>query len=123
MTEFELHGLWSRARWHVIVSQLAPTALLGFTVWLGMTGLGEASLPVRIAAAGVLLASGILGALTQYSAAAEAQSVAAELAATGADGPLARRVQGHAPWLNIVKYLTPAIFVVVFAALLVELFL
>lgn len=123
MTEFELHRLWSRARGHIIVSQLAPTALLGFTVWLGMTGLGDATLAVRLAAAGILLASGVLGALVQYTAAAEAQAVAAELSASGADGPLARRVKAHAPWLAVVKYLTPAVFVGVFVALLVELFL
>lgn len=122
MTEFELHRLWSRARGHIIVSQLAPTALLGFTVWLGMTGLGGASLAVRVAAAGILLASGILGALAQYSSAAEAQAVAAELTASGAEGSLARRVAAHAPWLAVVKYVTPAVFVVVFVALLMELF-
>ena len=32
MTEHELVTAWNRARWHVIVSQLAPTGLLGFTV-------------------------------------------------------------------------------------------
>lgn len=81
MTELELIGLWTRARWHVIVSQLGPTALLGFTVWLAMEGLGDARLAVRVAAAGILLASGILGALAQFSAASEARSIAAALAA------------------------------------------
>jgi hypothetical protein len=123
MTEFELLRLWSRARGQIIVSQLAPTALLGLTVWLGMTGLGEASLAVRIAAAGILLASGILGALAQYSAASEGQAVAAQLAASGGTGAVAARVIASARWLAVVKFVTPAIFIVVFVALLVELFL
>ncbi|MBC7589460.1 MAG: hypothetical protein H7226_00265, partial [Salinibacterium sp.] len=60
MSEGELLDLWTKARLHIILSQLAPTGLLGFTVGLGIVGLGETTLAIRIAAAGILLASGIL---------------------------------------------------------------
>ena len=30
-----------------MVSQLAPTALLGFTLWLGLPGLGDASVALK----------------------------------------------------------------------------
>lgn len=123
MTELELIGLWTRARWHVIVSQLGPTALLGFTVWLAMEGLGDASLAVRIAAAGILLASGILGALAQFSAASEARSIAAALAALERLSPVSSRIVDSARWTDVVRFVTPAVFVVIYLALLAELFL
>lgn len=123
MSELDLIGVFARARWHIVVSQFAPTALLGFTVWLELEGLAQASLFVRIAAAGILLASGILGALAQYSAASEAQAAASDLVSLGATSAVATRVIAARPWLAVVKLVTPAIFVVIFIALLVELFL
>lgn len=123
MNERELIGLWNTARWHIIVSQFAPTALLGLTVWLGLVGLGEATLPVRVAATGILLASGILGALSQYSAASEAIAVARDLDALAASSVIARQIVRGAPLLNVVRFVTPTIFVVVFLALVAEMFL
>ena len=123
MSERELIDLWTKARWHVIVSQLAPTLLLGFTVGLGIVGLGEATLVVRIAAAGILLASGILGALAQFSAASEGIAIARDLTAMAPTSAISQHIIRIAPLLNVVKFVTPAVFVVVFVALLVELFL
>lgn len=123
MSERELIGLWSTARWHIIVSQLAPTALLGFTVWLGIVGLGEATLAVRIAATGILLASGILGALAQFTAASEAIAVARDLDSLGAQTATGRQIVRSAPFMNVVRFVTPTIFVVVFVALIAEMFL
>ncbi len=122
MTERELVELWAKARWHIVVSQLAPTALLGFMVWLTMLGLGDASIAIRIAAAGILLASGILGALAQYSAASEGIAVARDLNGLQPTSSLSRQIVSSAPLLNVVRFVTPAIFVIVFVALAVELF-
>jgi hypothetical protein len=123
MIESELIGLWSKARWHIIVSQLAPTALLGFTVWLALEGLAAAPLSVRIAAVGILLASGILGAAAQFSSASEAQAVAGDLMTSGAASAVSRRIVASASWLWVVKFVTPAIFVVIFVCLAAHLFI
>jgi len=123
LTELELVHLWSKARWHVIVSQLAPTVLLGFTVWLALEGLADATVAVRIAATGILLASGVLGALVQFSSATEAQAIANDLKSIGASSFIAQRIVALAEWAWIVKLLTPAIFIVIFAALVTHLFL
>lgn len=122
MPEHDLIAAWSRARWHIIVSQLAPTALLGFTVWLGLQGLHDASLALRLAAAGILLASGVLGALAQFTAAGEALAVSRDLAALSPTAAVSRRIVAAGPLMNVVRFVTPAIFVLVFVALLVELF-
>jgi hypothetical protein len=122
MTERELLDLWTRARWHVIVSQFAPTFLLAVAVLLCLLGLTTAELPVRIAAMGILLASGILGALAQYSAAGEAAAVASELTKVPGAGSISATIIRSARWLWIVRYVTPAVFVVIFASLGVALF-
>ena len=123
MTEHELISLWTRARWHIIVSQLAPTFLLTALVAFLSLGLAEAALSVRIAAAGILLASGILGALAQIAAANEGLFIVADLRALPASSALGRGVIASAPWINVVRFVTPAVFVVVYIALLVALFL
>ena len=123
MTEHELISLWTRARWHIIVSQLAPTFLLTALVALLSCGLAEAELSVRIAAAGILLASGVLGALAQIASANEGLAIVADLRALPASSALGRDVISSAPWINVVRFLTPAVFVVVYIALLAALFL
>ncbi len=105
------------------MSQLAPTALLGFTVWLALEGLADATVAVRIAATGILLASGVLGALAQFSSASEAQAIAKDLTAVGASSFVAQRIVALAAWAWIVKFITPAIFIVIFAALVTSLYL
>ena len=123
MTEHELISLWTRARWHIIVSQLAPTFLLTALVALLSFGLAETELSVRIAAAGILLASGILGALAQIASANEGLFIVEDLRALPASSALGRGVISSAPWINVVRFLTPALFVVVYIALLAALFL
>ena len=120
MTERELIGLWLRARNQLIFAQLAPTFLLITTVGLidQIRSTGDWAVWATI---GILAASGILGALAEFGAADEAQAVAADLGELGKLGPLsavARRIQRGAPLLYAAKFLTPAIFVAIFIALL-----
>lgn len=107
----QTHAHWLEIRKTIVVSQMAPTALLITTVALLQFGLRDTDLAVRIAAVGILLASGILGALVQFLSASEAEALAAE------DPSL----QSSARWLWVIKYVTPTIFVVIFAALMVAL--
>ena len=123
MTEIELLGLWQKARLHLVISQIAPTFLLIATVALFPLGLDHAPIVVRLAALGILLASGILGALVQFSSAAEAQSVAVDLAALKARSAMSERAISLAPWLNVVKFVTPAVFGVIFLLLMAALLL
>lgn len=122
MTESELIGHWVKARAHIIASQAAPTFLLTAIVGFLALGLPTADLTVRIAAAGILLASGIFGALAQIAAANEGLAVIADLHALEAPGSLTRCIVAMAPWVNVVRYVTPAIFVIVYVALLASLF-
>lgn len=125
MTENELVGHYAKARTHIVVSQLGPIFLLIVTIALLTLGLGQTSLAIRLAAAGILLASGILGALVQYSAANEAMGIAGDLealAALGAPSALAARIIAFRPWLNVVRFVTPAIFALIYLALLIALF-
>ena len=108
----QTHAHWLEIRKTIVVSQMAPTALLITTVALLQFGLGETDLAVRIATAGILLASGILGALVQFQSASEAESLATE------DSSL----RSSARWLWVIKYVTPTIFIVIFGALMVALF-
>ena len=108
----QTHAHWLEIRQTIVVSQMAPTALLITTVALLQFGLGETDLAVRIATAGILLASGILGALVQFQSASEAESLAAE-------NPSLR---SSARWLWVIKYVTPTIFIIIFGALVVALF-
>ena len=108
---------WQRARLHLIVSQIAPTLLLITTVALLQFGLAEASLMTRVAAVGILLASGILGALAQFQSASEAEQIAKDLVG----GEYDQTVKGSVGWLWVPKFVTPAIFVVIFIALAIDL--
>jgi hypothetical protein len=123
MTEFELLRLWQKARLHLVLSQMAPTFLLIATVALFPLGLGQAPIVVRLAALGILLASGILGALVQFSSSVEAQAVAADLAALKTRSAMSERAITLAPWLNVVKFVTPAVFGVIFLCLMAALLL
>jgi hypothetical protein len=117
MTERELLGLWNKARLQLIVAQLAPTFLLIVTVGLLGAGLGTAPIAVRLAALLILLASGILGALAEYSTATDAKAIAADLALVPEPSALTRAVLRQAPWLAVIRFVTPAIFVVIFLLL------
>jgi len=100
------------SRTTLVISQLGPTILLITTVALLQFGLGQTDLSIRIAAAGILLASGILGALVQFQVASEAQ----ELSGKSGVAPASAR------WMWVVKYVTPTIFVGIYLALMVALF-
>ena len=121
MTEKDLLELWLRTRNQLVISQLAPTFLLITTVGLVGT-IRELGLYVSLAAAGILLASGILGALVQYSASVEAQAIAKDLKNLPSKSLVASRVISLGPWLNVSKFLTPAIFTGIFGFLLLALF-
>jgi hypothetical protein len=121
MTEKELLELWLRTRNQLVISQLAPTFLLITTVGLVGT-IRELGLYVSLAAAGILLASGILGALVQYSASSEGQAIASDLKNLPSKRLMASRVISLGPWLNVSKFVTPAIFTGIFAFLLLALF-
>ncbi|WP_104199084.1 hypothetical protein [Cryobacterium sp. Y29] len=122
MTEIDLISLWVKARAHIIASQAAPTFLLTAIVGFLALGLGTADLAVRIAAAGILLASGIFGALAQIAAANEGLAVIADLRSVTAPSSVTRCIVAMAAWVNVVRYVTPAIFVIVYVAVLISLF-
>jgi len=114
MNQSELVQTWNNSWNRIIVAQMAPTALLITTVALLQFGLADASLPVRLAALLILLASGILGALAEFTAAAEAASVASQLAAAEEGSPASVNILKLSRWLPVVKFVTPAIFVLIF---------
>jgi len=115
----EANTTWHQHRMAIVWSQLAPTFLLITTIALLQFGLAEAELAVRVAAAGILLASGILGALVQFHSAAEAKAYAAALAE---GSPHARSIRASAQWLWVVQFVTPGVFVVIYLALMFALF-
>jgi len=122
MTEYELHTLWAKARLHVILSQVAPIFLLIVTVALLETGLRDTPLSVRLATAGILLASGVLGVVAQFSAGNEAIAIADDLRSLGAGDAITARVVAERRFADIVRFVGPVIFVVIFLALLWALF-
>jgi hypothetical protein len=121
VTEQELIRAWQVARWHIIVSQFAPTFLLTLSIAF-LWSASYLPVPVRLAAAGILLASGILGAVAQISAAQEGLAVVEDLKALPAATAVGRRIARGALWMRVVQFVTPAIFVVIFVIELVALF-
>lgn len=122
MTEAELIQEFQRNRLHVILAQLAPTGLLAFAA-IATPAISESGGYVVHAFALILLASGILGALAEYSAASQAQAVIDDLKNLPGSSALRSRVISFRPWFEVVKYVTPAIFVAIFLALLAALYL
>ena len=116
MTEKELLDLWNRARTHLVFAQLAPTFLLITAVGL-VPAIREAGSFTTWAALGILLASGILGAVVQFSSATEAQAIAAELSKATKHSRIAKSISSSARLLDIAKYVTPTIFIAIFVAL------
>ena len=111
MSQSEAQLLWQQSWNRIVVSQIAPTFLLITNVALLQFGLAGAGIWVRIAALLILLASGILGALAQFSSAKDAQQAGTALG-------LASQVR----YLEVVKFVTPAVFVVIFVAIAAALF-
>ena len=120
MNEAELIRLWQKSRQQIIIAQLAPTFLLITTAGL-VEQVRDAGQVTVWAVIGILLASGILGALAEYTAAHEAQAVAKDLGSLKTKSTLAETIVKTAPWMHVVKYLTPVIFVGIFIALFVAL--
>lgn len=121
MTEKDLLDLWNRARTHLVFAQLAPTFLLITTAGL-VPAIRDAGVFVVVATWGILLASGILGALVEFSAAHEAQAIARDLQSLSTRSALSDRIVRTAKWLHVAKYVTPTVFVGIFAALTLALF-
>lgn len=109
---------WQRARHHLIISQVAPTFLLITTVGLLQFGLADSSVWLKIGVAGILAASGILGALVQFQSAQEAAVLAKDLAG----GEYDQIVSPSAGWLWVPKFVTPTIFGAIFVVLMLALF-
>ena len=116
MNEKELVDLWNRSRNQLIFAQLAPTFLLITAVGL-VSELRHSEPAASAALLGILLASGILGALVEFSAAHEAQAIARDIKALNSGSQISKSIARTAPWLHVAKYLTPAIFVGIFIAL------
>lgn len=116
MNELELIRLWQKSRQQIIVAQLAPTFLLITTAGLIDQVRTSGQLAVW-AVLGILLASGILGALAEYSAAHEAQAIAYDLRGIQKKSAITMSIINGAKWMHVVKFVTPAIFVGIFIAL------
>jgi membrane protein DedA with SNARE-associated domain len=120
MNEKDLVELWNKSRNQLIFAQLAPTFLLITTAGL-VSEVRSAGTFTVVAVLGILLASGILGALVEYSAAHEAQAIARDIKDLKTGSRISKSIAQTAPWLHVAKYLTPAIFVAIFVALFITL--
>ena len=117
MSEQELIQNYLKMRMQIIVSQLAPTVLLGFAVFITPT-IATYNDPLKFAFVFILLASGILGALAQFTASREMTSVAADLAALENPSKTAKGITQWAQLYWIPMFVTPAIFLVIFIAII-----
>ena len=116
MNEKDLVDLWNKSRTQLVIAQFAPTFLLITTAGL-VPAIRDAGTFTVWAVLGILLASGILGALVEYSAAHEAQAIARDIQALNSNSAIARTISKTSVWLHFAKYLTPAIFVGIFVFL------
>jgi len=121
MSEKELIRIWMQNRNQIILSQIAPTALLGASPFI-VSLLLEQSLALKISFSLILLASGILGAWAQFSAAEENEAVAISLGELKRKSEVARQLIQRAPMLSVIKWGTTTIFTGVFIAILMALF-
>ena len=121
MNELDLIQLWNRLRNQIIFSQLAPTFLLIVTIGLLNDGLADSKDSVMLATLGILLASGIFGFLAQYSAAAEARAVLNELKTLKAKSKVSNQLMRFSNWINVIRFITPSIFVVIYVLLCIAL--
>ena len=121
MNELELIQLWNRLRNQIIFSQLAPTFLLIVTIGLLNDGLADNEDSVKLATLGILLASGIFGFIAQYSAAAEARAVLSELKTLKTRSKVSTQLIRFTNWINVIRFVTPSIFVVIYVLLCIAL--
>lgn len=120
MTEHELIQIYSKARLHIIISQIAPTALLGFAALVTPTIAGYSDL-LRLGFVLILLASGILGALVQFSASREAKAIAADLKSLPTQTGVSKTIISHSKLFLISMFITPVIFIGIFISLVLSL--
>jgi hypothetical protein len=121
VNELELIQLWNRLRNQIIFSQLAPTFLLIVTIGLLNDGLADNEDSVKLATLGILLTSGIFGFLAQYSAAAEARAVLSELKTLKTKSKVSNQLIRFTNWINVIRFITPSIFVVIYVLLCIAL--
>jgi len=121
VNELELVQLWNRLRNQIIFSQLAPTFLLIVTIALLNDGLAESPDVVKWATLGILLASGIFGFLAQYSAATEARAVLGDLKTLKSKSKVSTLLVGFSAWLDVIRFVTPSIFVAIYVLLCIAL--
>ena len=121
MKELDLLKLWNQLRNQIIFSQLAPTFLLIVTIALLNDGLAESAEVVKWATLGILLASGVLGFLAQYSAATEARAVLSDLKRLKSKSKVSIQLVRFNGWLDVIRFVTPSIFVVIYVLLCIAL--
>ena len=123
MKELDLVKLWNQLRNQIIFSQLAPTFLLIVTIGLLNDGLAESAEVVKWATLGILLASGVFGFLAQYSAATEARAVLSDLKRLKSKSKSKVSIQlvRFNGWLDVIRFVTPSIFVVIYVLLCIAL--
>ena len=121
MKEQDLVKLWNRLRNQIIFSQLAPTFLLIVTIALLNDGLAESPDVVKWATLGILLASGIFGFLAQFSAATEARAVLGDLKTLKSKSKVSTLIVGFSAWLDVIRFVTPSIFVAIYVLLCIAL--
>jgi hypothetical protein len=121
VNELDLIQLWNRLRNQIIFSQLAPTFLLIVTIGLLNDGLAQNEDSVKLATLGILLASGIFGFLAQYSAASEARAVLSELKTLNTKSKVSTQLIRFTSWINVIRFITPSIFVVIYVLLCIAL--
>ena len=121
MKESDLIQIWHKLRQQLIFSQLAPTFLLIATIALLNDSLAETTEVIRYATLGILLASGIFGFLAQYSVATEARAVLTEVKNLPTRSAIGDQLVGFSIWLNIIRFLTPLIFVIIYVLLCIAL--
>jgi hypothetical protein len=121
VNELDLVKLWNRLRNQIIFSQLAPTFLLIVTIALLNDGLAESPDVVKWATLGILMASGIFGFLAQYSAATEARAVLGDLKTLKSKSKVSTLLVGFSAWLDVIRFVTPSIFVAIYVLLCIAL--
>jgi hypothetical protein len=95
--------------------------LLIVTIGLLNDGLAESADVVKWATLGILLASGIFGFLAQYSAATEARAVLSDLKRLKSKSKVSIQLVRFNGWLDVIRFVTPSIFVVIYVLLCIAL--
>jgi hypothetical protein len=95
--------------------------LLIVTIALLNDGLADSAIVVKLATLGILLASGIFGFLAQYSAATEARALLSDLKTLKSKSKVSIQLVRSSSWLNVIRFVTPSIFVAIYVLLCIAL--